>query len=342
MATKDKQSRKYQLTINNPADKGLDHEAIKKALEQLTALDYYCMADEIGLETQTPHTHIFVVLRNSTRFSRMKRLFSEAHIEAAKGTIQENRAYVQKSGKWANDPKADTKVPGTFEESGEPPPEEPGQGARTDIAEIYRQIDEGMTNAEIMAANPDSAKYISLMDRVRQEVLADRFKNQWRDLTVTYLFGKTGSGKTRSIMEKFGYENVFRATNYQNPFDTYKGQDVIIFEEFRSSLPLADMLKYLEGYPVMLPCRYADKVACYTQVFLISNIPLEDQYPNIQHEEKESWLALLRRIGKVVEYQATGPPIDHGPALEYIYPPPPPVPEWVREAEEAEQGELPF
>ena len=91
MASKDTQSRKYQLTINNPADKGLDHDAIKKALEQLTACSYYCMADEIGTETQTPHTHVFVYLRNSTRFSRIKNLFPEAHIEAAHGTVQENR-----------------------------------------------------------------------------------------------------------------------------------------------------------------------------------------------------------------------------------------------------------
>lgn len=142
MATKDKQSRKYQLTINNPQEKGLDHDAIKKALEQLTALDYYCLGDEIGQEG-TPHTHVFVTLRNATRFSRLKRLFPEAHIEAAKGTIQENRDYVAKSGKWADDPKSDTSVPGTFEESGEPP-KEPGQGARSDIALIYQQIEEGI------------------------------------------------------------------------------------------------------------------------------------------------------------------------------------------------------
>lgn len=337
----DKQSRKWQLTINNPQDKGLDHESIKQVLGQFKSCTYYCMSDEIGLDEQTPHTHIFITLRSPAKFGLVKKRFPEAHIEAARGTVTENRAYVEKSGKWANDPKSDTSIPGTFEESG-PPPEEPGQGARSDIAEIYRQIEEGMSNAEIMAANPDSAKYISLMDRVRQEVLADRFKNQWRDLTVTYIFGKTGSGKTRSVMEKYGYENVFRATNYQNPFDTYKGQDVIIFEEFRSSLPISDMLKYLDGYPVMLPCRYADKVACYTQVFLISNIPLDAQYFNVQHEEKESWCALLRRIGKVIEYRANGPPIDHGPALDYIFPPPPPVPDWVREAEQVEQSELPF
>ena len=45
----DKQGRKWQITINNPQDKGLDHDAIKLALDDLRSLDYFCMADEIGL-----------------------------------------------------------------------------------------------------------------------------------------------------------------------------------------------------------------------------------------------------------------------------------------------------
>ena len=76
-------------------------------------------------------------------------------------------------------------------------------------------------------------------------------------------------------MDKHGYKNVFRVTNYAHPFDGYRGERVLLFDEFRSSLPLADMLKYLDGYPLMLPCRYADKVACFTEVYIISNIPLE-------------------------------------------------------------------
>lgn len=36
----DKQSRKWQLTINNPQDKGLDHDALKKALEEFKSLVY--------------------------------------------------------------------------------------------------------------------------------------------------------------------------------------------------------------------------------------------------------------------------------------------------------------
>ena len=89
---------------------------------------------------------------------------------------------------------------------------------------------------------------------------------------------------------------MFRVTNYQHPFDGYACEDVILFEEFRSSLPIADMLKYLDGYPLKLPCRFNDKEACYTKVFVVTNIPMEKQYPNIQLEEPETWAAFLRRF----------------------------------------------
>lgn len=61
---KDTQSRKWQLTFNNPQDKNLDHDTIKHTLEQLKSCTFWCMADEIGLETKTPHTHIFIVLKS--------------------------------------------------------------------------------------------------------------------------------------------------------------------------------------------------------------------------------------------------------------------------------------
>lgn len=337
----DKQSRKWQLTINNPADKGLDHDAIKKVLEQFKSLAYWCMADEIGLDTHTPHTHLFFCLKSPGKWSTVKKRFSGAHIEAAKGTIQENRDYVAKSGKWANDPKSDTSVPGTFEESGEPP-EEPGQGARSDIALIYQQIEEGMSNAEIMAANPDTAMHIGKMDKIRQDVLEARYREQWRDLDVTYIFGPTATGKTWGVMEKHGYGNVYRVTDYSHPFDRYAQEPVLCLDEYRSNFTISSILDFLDGYPLALPARYANRQACYETVYIISNVDLSQQYPVVQLNEPATWKAFLRRIHHVIEYRANGPPIDHGNALDYIFPPPPPVPEWVSEAEQAEQSELPF
>lgn len=107
-------------------------------------------------------------------------------------------------------------------------------------------------------------------------------------------------------MEQFGYSNVYRVTDYLHPFDGYKGQDVIIFEEFRTSFPISDMLNYLDGYPLELPCRYNNKYACFTKVYMITNIPLSQQYKTVQHESPQTWCAFLRRIGQVVHYTDLG------------------------------------
>jgi hypothetical protein len=100
-------------------------------------------------------------------------------------------------------------------------------------------------------------------------------------------------------MDTYGFPNVYQVTNYEHPFDSYQGQNIVIFEEFRSSLKIDDMLKYLDGYPIMLPCRYGDKVACYTKVFIISNYSLNQQYPNVQVDNPETWAAFRRRIKNV-------------------------------------------
>lgn len=336
--SQDSQSRKWQITVNNPTDKGITHEVIKNKLQEIKSIIYYCLSDEIGLETGTPHTHVFLYC-SRLRFSTIKRMFPGAHIEQAYGSVEENRAYVQKSGKWADSDKADTSVPETFEEWGEMP-EEPGSGYRTDIADIYGQIYNGASNAEIMARNPETARYIGKMDKIRQEILEAEYKEKWRNLMVTYIFGPTATGKTRGVMEAHGYLSVYRVTDYSHPFDRYAQEPVLCMDEFRSSLLIGEMLDYLDGYPLALPARYANRQACYETVYIISNIDLKEQYPNIQGIEPETWWAFLRRIHRVIEYRKDGEPIDHGPAIDYIYPAPPKVPDWVQEAEEAKQKEI--
>ena len=141
-------------------------------------------------------------------------------------------------------------------------------------------------------------------------------------------------------MEAQGYSNVYRVTDYSHPFDRYAQEPILCLDEFRSSLPIGDMLDYLDGYPLALRARYANRQACYETVYIISNIDLKEQYTNIQASEPETWKAFLRRIHQVIEYRKAGEPIDHGPAIEYIFPPPEKVPEWVREAEKAKQKEI--
>lgn len=290
--------RKYQLTINNPLEHGFSHEVIKRILGELKSFIYWCLCDEIG-EQGTPHTHVYVAFRNAVMFSTMQQRFYGAHIEAAKGTHRENRDYIRKEGKWRDTDKAETNLPETFEESGELP-DEPDRRMKQSEA-ILAMVEDGASDSEIVRTYPSAMYHLKRIEQTRQTFLEETYREQWRTLHVEYIWGATGVGKTRSVMDKHGYKNVFRVTNYAHPFDGYKGERVLLFDEFRSSLPLADMLKYLDGYPLMLPCRYADKVACFTEVYIVSNIPLEQQYPNVQAEEPASYAAFMRRINEAYE-----------------------------------------
>lgn len=292
--------RKYQLTINNPEEHGFTHDVLKTTLRTFKGLLYWCMADEVGGETGTYHTHLYFAAKNGIEFQTVQQRFHGAHIEAARGTHQQNRDYISKAGCWENDVKHGTKVEGTFEESGELPPEEKHRQKMSEA--IFEMVQDGRTNADILKEYPTAMNHLKNIDMARQTLLEEEFRDKFRNLDVAYIWGKTGVGKTRGVMEKHGYRNVFRVTNYAHPFDGYMGEDVILFDEFRSSLPIADMLKYLDGYPVKLPCRFHDKEACFTKVYVVSNIPMEKQYPNIQVDEPETWNAFLRRFkGNITE-----------------------------------------
>lgn len=303
--TADIQRNGFQLTINNPEDHGLGHTALKRILmENFTTLDYYCMADEIGGETETYHTHLYVHFASRVRVSTVKKHFPPAHIEVANGTAKQNIDYVKKAGKWADTEKSETRVEGTFEEWGTVPH---AKGRRQEMAELYDMVKAGYTNSEIINENPDYIVYLDKLDKLRTMLLVDKYKGTRRlDLKVVYLYGATGQGKTRSVLDTYGDSSVYKVTNYKNPFDLYACQPVMCFDEFRSQLPISDMLEYLDVYPLILPARYNDKVMCAEIIYMTSNLALEDQYSHVQTDSPETWKAFLRRIHEVHYYDEKG------------------------------------
>lgn len=297
---REKSSRKYQLTINNPLEHGFTHEQIKSNLDTLKTV-YWCMCDEIGTE-KTPHTHIFLCSKNAIMFSTVQKRFYGAHIELARGTCQENRDYIRKEGKYLDSDKKETNLIDTFEKFGDMPIEKIGSNENVS-SQVLQMLKDGHTNLEIIDAFPSFMTKTSHLDKVRQTIYENDYAETFRKLQVTYIYGETNTGKTRYVLEKHGYKNVYKITNYEHPFDGYENQDVILFDEFRSSLPLKDMLQYLDGYPCRLPARYADRQACYTKVYIISNIPFNKQYINIQETEKKSWGAFRRRFTTFLNFE---------------------------------------
>lgn len=312
----DSQFRKVQITQNNPEDFGYDHDKIKEELSKLKSCTYWILCDEIGGKDGTYHTHIYAVFKSPVRFSTIKNRFPHGHIEVAHGTHQQNIDYVTKSGRWKNTEKEATSIPSTLEEWGQRPSD--ANGTDEKLMQLYTYIKEGLSNYEILELCSDYLFDTDKIDRVRLTIKQEEFKEVWRNLEVTFITGSTGLGKSRFVMEKYGYSNVFRITDYLHPYDTYKGEDIIVFEEFSSSLKIQDMLNYTDGYPLKLPCRYSDKIACYTKVYIISNLLLEEQYPNVRTENPEVYKAFLRRINKVMYFKKDAT-ITYDSVEEYLH-----------------------
>lgn len=304
LQAKDTRSRKYQLTINNPVEKGYSHEKICSILDKSNPI-YYCLCDETG-ENGTYHTHIYVYYANAVHFSVMKKRFAEAHIESARGSSQENRDYIRKEGKYLDSDKKETNHIETFIEYGEMPLDKAAKNEKVS-EKVLQMIEDGCSNANIMRRYPSFFTKLSHVEKARQTFLEEKYKTERRDVQVHYIYGETGTGKTRYVMDSFGYVNVYKVTNYEHPFDGYNGEPVLLLDEFRSSLPFGDMLQYLDLYPCRLPARYADKIACYIKVYVVSNIPLSEQYRNIKAEQPDSWNALVRRFNSITQFTRRTP-----------------------------------
>lgn len=306
------QYRKYMLTIQNPLERGYSHEMIRDILASMN-VTYWCMADEIA-GTEMPHTHVFLYRKGAIRVDTIQKKFPRVHFDACQGTCSEARAYIRKEGKWAETEKAETSVPGTYEEGGTMPSEREEGGIRD--ADLIDAIEAGLSTAEIIRR---SSKYVfraADIDLLRQTLIADRYRTQDREITIHYLFGPTSSGMIGSIYASHPAAEICRITNYGSPstgvrYDSYHEHPVLVFEGFLGQIPLADLLIYLDRHPLMLPARYSDRAACYTTVYIVSSIPLEEQYTAEQRINPDAWKDFISRIDHVVEYFSDGARLDH-------------------------------
>ena len=300
----DSQSRKFHVVINNPLEKNFDHGRIQEVLQGFRGLRYACFADEIG-ETGTFHTHIYVLLKNPTRHSTMRRAFNnQAHIEVAKGTSQENRAYIAKEGKWKLSAKQNTSL-GTFEEIGSCPDEQPGR--RTDLFDMYELLKAGATDYEVLETNPNLIRYIGHMEKVRYALAKENSRTAFRNVSVSYYYGGNGTGRRSQIYAAHNADDIYRVNEYKNPFDNYNNQPVLCLDGYKECFPLKELLSYLEGFPMtQLRARYSNKYANYTQVYIVSTCPLGEQYKADQFNDPDDWHALLRHIDDVCEFLPDG------------------------------------
>lgn len=283
-----KQFRNFCLTLNN--EKRTDEELLEY-VKTIPYIKYAIFQRERGEKKGTEHIQMYLEFSMQRTFNDLKKIFPKAHIEQRLGTKEQARDYCRKE---------ETRLEGHN-------PMEFGNfvagGQRSDLEDIMKMVADDVPIKEIAEKYPlQYFRYAKTIDMWRQEFLRDKYSNKFRNLEVVYIYGSAGCGKTSDILNRYGYENVYRVFQYKNAFDTYNGQDVLILDEYRSNFDIELFLNIIDGYPMLLPSRYNDRVACYTKVFIISNIPLQKQYLYYQKSENETWKAILRRIHKIYNY----------------------------------------
>lgn len=306
-------SRKWfcRVTKTNNTQNGLyeyDFDDLYKTLCSKYTYVLFALHDK---DQNNIHAHIIIQNKQAIRFNTLKNLLPYGDIQKQRGSNKECYEYClhidEKSKGKEKDIYDESCMRTNIQNIDEWKKLENEQGFRTDIADMLEYIRAGHSEDDFIKEYP--SQYVRYGNRIRefyQKCLRERYSNTFRQLHITYIYGSTGVGKTRYVMEKHGYDKVYRVTNYGNgAFDNYNSQDVILFDEFRSSIKIAEMLTYLDGYPVDLHCRYANKPAVFTKVYIISNIPLYDQYKDVQKNEPQTYDAFCRRINVVYNFDVS-------------------------------------
>jgi hypothetical protein len=217
----------------------------KIQMDNGNAIRYMCGQLERCPTTNRAHAHLYVEFTNPWRFNRVKRTFgvigTSPSVEIRRGSRNEAREYATKSesriaGPWEW---------GTFVRDGQ----------KRSIEEIKNRISEGATELEIADEFfGEWCRYRKSFARYR--TLCARPRN-WKTRTVI-LWGDSGTGKTRSVYDYFGNENVYdvpRPNGGNVWFDNYNGQRVVLLDDFYGWLPLHFLLKIADRYAMQVPCK---------------------------------------------------------------------------------------
>lgn len=186
------------------------------------------------------------------------------------------------------------------------------KGKRTDLTLLDEAIDNGNSYEEI-AMNPlFRHSTITHDDYIRKFTnfyyMHNRAKRSPLNngmFSVDYIFGSTGTGKTRCIEEFYGAD-CFRVTKEMMAtsfaFEGYAGQPAILLDEFESSLPFKQLLEHLDDLPELVNIKGGSAPARWKKVIIASSIPLEEQYKGVLSKQDGAIHQLYRRLthGRII------------------------------------------
>ena len=291
------QVRNWCFTLNNPGQDDEDYRTLWQQLVTDGVASYVVFQRERGEQGGTVHLQGYVQFCRSRDRNYVKRKLgsSRFHLEPAKGSPAQNKAYCTK---------ADTRLEGHDpHELGECPH---GQGQRSDLARVGKRIRDGETVGSIALAFDDDFGTV-LRNRRHFEWLANQLrKKQCTPKTVIWLHGPTGTGKSRWCHEN--HPDAFWKPPGNKWFDGYDGEDTIIIDDYRSTwteFGYSQLLRITDRYPCTVEVKGGSvSIGGVKTIVITSNHAPRNAFDlNPAHENIDQ---LLRRITEVRELLPEG------------------------------------
>lgn len=161
------------------------------------------------------------------------------------------------------------------------------------LNEIHDLIVRGKSLKEIDDAYPDafmrySRRIIHMFSTVVEPPMRD-------DISIEVFVGPTRSGKSRKAYEL--YPDAFWVYHTHNMFGRYRGEKVVIMDNFNGKINYKTIATLLDRYPLQVKTDGGSFPLMATRFVLITNKKIEDLYP-----KQEGFMMRIREFGKVINF----------------------------------------
>jgi len=242
--------------------------------EKFECAEYYIFGEEVCPDTGRNHLQCYAYFKNARSLKSVNKMIPDVRLRIANGSPQENYVYCSKEGK--------------FHEKGICPQ----QGKRTDLDEIREIIKETNSMAKVVEV---ATSYQSV--KMAEQILKYHEKPRNFKPEVIWLWGPTGTGKTRTAYEILG-EDCYTCLPTGRWFDGYDAHENVLIDDIRGDfMKFHEFLRLLDRYAFRVETKGGTRQFLAKKIVITCpNLP-EIVFPNI----KEDMAQLLRRIDEIRE-----------------------------------------
>jgi len=226
---------------------------------------------ELCPTTGRKHLQLVIGFSKPQRLAAVKKLLGEGHYEPSRSIKADE--YCHKDA---------TSIPGTRFEFGT-------KALRRNVANDWQAIKDMAQSNRLDDIPPDIyIRYYSSLTRIA----LDHLQPIAIERTCHVFWGATGTGKSLRAWTEAG-QGAFSKDPRTKWWCGYRSQTNIVIDEFRGTVDVSHLLRWLDRYPVIVEIKGGARPLAATTFWITSNLDPRKWYPEI---DDETLNALLRRL----------------------------------------------